>query len=63
MRRIIAIITLSGICQFAFAQEATEVKKQLSGMEAYTMVEEFQEGNSKLTLPEVYEIIHYLFEQ
>lgn len=37
--------------------------KQLSGMEAYTMVEEFLEGNSKLTLPEVYEIIDYLFEQ
>ncbi len=28
MRRIIAIITLSGICQFAFAQEAAEVKKE-----------------------------------
>ena len=28
MRRITAIITLLGLCQFAFAQEATEVKKE-----------------------------------
>lgn len=41
----------------------TNKDKQLSGMEVYTMVEEFLEGNSKLTLPEVYEIIDYLFEQ
>ena len=41
----------------------TNKDKQLSGMEAYTMVEEFLEGHSKLTLPEVYEIIDYLFEQ
>ncbi|MCG3168069.1 MAG: hypothetical protein POELPBGB_03869 [Bacteroidia bacterium] len=41
----------------------TNKDKQVSGIEAYTMVEEFLEGNSKLTLPEVYEIIDYLFEQ
>ncbi len=41
----------------------TNKDKQISGIEAYAMVEEFLEGNSKLTLPEVYEIIDYLFEQ
>lgn len=41
----------------------TNNDKQISAMEAHTMIEEFLEGNSKLTLPEVYEIIDYLFEQ
>lgn len=41
----------------------TNNDNQISAVEAHTMIEGFLEGDSQLTLPEVYEIIDYLFEQ
>lgn len=35
----------------------------ISALEAYKMIEDFLEGNSKLVLPDVYTIIDYLFEE
>lgn len=41
----------------------TNKDNQISSLEAYKMIEDFLEGNSELSLPDVYEIIDYLFEQ
>ncbi len=41
----------------------TNNDNQISAAEASKMIENFLDGNSKLTLPEIYEIIDYLFAQ
>ncbi len=41
----------------------TNNDKEISGVEANKMIEDFLEGDSGFTLSEVYEIIDYLFEQ